>query len=141
MIAVIDTNILLVSISSRSKYHWLFKTIIDRKIQIAFTNEILSEYEEQIAFHWRIDVAASVIRSLIELSTAHLIVPYFNLNLISMDEDDNKFVDCAFAAGADYIVTNDKDFDVLKSIKFPSIKIVNVEEFKEILSGMDFLPI
>lgn len=78
-------------------------------------------------------VATNVIRSLLELSTAKLTVAYFNLNLISADADDNKFVDCAFAANAHYIVTNDKDFDILKTIAFPSIKVVTANEFKEIL--------
>jgi len=133
LLAVIDTNVLLVSVSDRSKFHWLYKTIIEKKIHIAFTNDMLAEYEEQIAAHWHVEVAVSVIRSLIELSTARLTVTYFNLKLIINDEDDNKFVDCAFAANADYIVTNDKDFNILKSTSFPSIKVVNVYEFKEVL--------
>lgn len=133
MIVVIDTNVLLVSVSDRSKFHWLYKAILERKIQIAFTNEILAEYEEQIGLHWHPEVAANVIRSLIELSASHLIVSWFNLRLITSDEDDNKFVDCAFAANADYIVTNDKDFNVLKRISFPKINVVNVDRFKEIL--------
>lgn len=95
MLIVVDTNVLLVSVSDRSKFHWIYKTIIEKKIKIAFTNEILAEYEEQIAAHWNFEVAANVTRSLIELSTAQLTVAYFNLRLIKNDEDDNKFVDCA----------------------------------------------
>ena len=132
MLAVIDTNVLLVSVSDRSKFHWIYKIIIEKKISIGFTNDMIAEYEEQIAQHWNYEVAANVIRSILELSTAKLTVNYFNLNLITNDEDDNKFVDCAFAANAEYIVTNDKDFDVLKSISFPSIKVINVNEFKEL---------
>jgi putative PIN family toxin of toxin-antitoxin system len=133
VLVVIDTNVLLVSISDRSKYHWLYKAVIDKKIQIAFTNDILSEYEEQIAAHWHPEVAVNVIRSLIELSTSKPTITYFYLRLIDNDPDDNKFVDCAFAANADYIVTNDTDFNVLKQISLPAIKVVNIEEFKEIL--------
>ena len=33
--------------------------------------------------------------------------------------DDNKFVDCAFAANATYIVSDDKHYDVLKEVDFP----------------------
>jgi putative PIN family toxin of toxin-antitoxin system len=133
LLAVIDTNILLVSISDRSKFHWLYKTIIEKKINIAFSNDVLLEYEEQIGLHWHPEVASNVTRSLMELSTAKLIVPYFNIKLIKNDEDDNKFVDCAFAANADFIVTNDGDFDILKTISFPSIQVLNVYEFKEVL--------
>ena len=133
MLVVIDTNVLLVSVSSRSKYHWIYRVIIERKINIAFTNDILTEYEEQIAAHWHPEVAANVIRSLIELSSAQLTVVYFNLHLIQHDEDDNKFVDCAFTANADYIVTNDNDFNILKAIPFSAIKVVSVSEFEDIL--------
>jgi predicted nucleic acid-binding protein len=93
----------------------------------------LIEYEEKIGEHWHPEVASNVIRSLLELPNVKLTSTYFNLNLISFDPDDNKFVDCAFAANADYIVTNDSDFNVLKTINFPTIKVVNIEKFKEIL--------
>jgi len=62
-----------------------------------------------------------------------LITPYFQWNLISSDLDDNKFVDCALNAGADYIVTNDQHFNVLKSIEFPPIKVIDMETFKSML--------
>ena len=132
MLVVIDTNILLVSISSRSKHHWLYRLIIDKKIHIAFTHDILIEYEEQITLHWNADVAINVTRSLTELSTALLTTIYYNLNLISADVDDNKFVDCAFAANADFIITNDSHFNVLKSIDFPSIPILSIDKFREL---------
>ena len=54
-------------------------------------------------------------------------------NLITADPDDNKFVDCALNAGADYLVTNDHHFNILKSIDFPPIKVVDIETFKSIL--------
>jgi len=133
LLVVVDTNILLVAVSNRSKHHWLYKAILERKINIAFTNEILEEYEEMIAKHWLPEVATDVTRSLIELSTAKLTVVYFRLSVITIDEDDNKFVDCAFAANADYIVTNDSHFNVLKSLDFPSIKTITLDEFREVI--------
>jgi putative PIN family toxin of toxin-antitoxin system len=133
VLVVIDTNVLLVSISSRSKYYWLYQLIINKNIQIAFTHDILSEYEEQIGLHWHPDAAADVTRSLTELSTALLTVIHYNLRLITADDDDNKFVDCAFAANADFIITNDSHFNVLKTIDFPSIPVLRLDEFRELL--------
>ncbi len=49
------------------------------------------------------------------------------------DKDDNKFVDLAIAVGADYLVSNDKHFDILKSIDFPKVQVINLEEFKTII--------
>ena len=46
---VLDTNVLLVSISEFSKYHWLYRLLIDKKFNLYITNEILTEYEEIIS--------------------------------------------------------------------------------------------
>jgi len=59
---------------------------------------------------------------------------YYKWNLISTDLDDNKFVDCALNAGADFIVTNDKHFNVLKSLAFPPIKVIDIDSFKQIIN-------
>ena len=45
------------------------------------------------------------------------------------DHDDDKFVDCAFAANATYIVSEDTHFDVLQTIPFPRILVVKINEF------------
>ena len=62
------------------------------------------------------------------------IVPYYKWNLIAADPDDNKFVDCALNAGADFIVTNDKHFNILKNIVFPKINVIDLETFKRMTS-------
>ncbi len=135
LLVVIDTNILLVSVSSRSKYHWLYKTLIEGKFQLAVTQDILLEYEEIIGAHWSPKIAVNVIRSIAELPNVIFTPIYYQLNLIHEDIDDNKFVDCAFAANADYIITHDSHFNVLKTISFPRIPIVKIPEFKKILES------
>ena len=48
-----------------------------------------------------------------------------------MDPDDNKFVDCAFAANATYIVSDDTHYDVLREITFPQILVLELKAFIE----------
>lgn len=60
---------------------------------------------------------------------------YYQMNLISSDKDDNKFVDCAFAANADYIITHDHHFNVLTTIPFPRIPLADISLFKSILES------
>lgn len=55
--------------------------------------------------------------------------PYFRMGIITTDPDDNKFVDCAFAAGADYLVSEDSHFDVLRRTPFPQLNLVTLDEF------------
>jgi putative PIN family toxin of toxin-antitoxin system len=133
VLVVVDTNILLVSVSSRSKYHWLYELILDGRILIALTPGILIEYEEQISKHWNSSIALDVVRSLTELSSSRFVTVYYNLELITADPDDNKFVDCAFASNADFIVSNDNHFAVLKNINFPSIPVLKIDAFNELL--------
>ena len=53
-----------------------------------------------------------------------------------IDPDDNKFINCAFAANVHYLVTNDKHFNILKTTSFPKINLLKIQEFMEILSGI-----
>ena len=132
---VADTNVLLVSISRSSKYHWFYQAIINKKIDLFVTNEILTEYDEIIGEKWSPEVSKAVLRTLIELSNVNFVNVYYNMILISDDPDDNKFVDCAFASNAHYIVTNDKHFNSLKDIPFPSINCCTLNEFGAILEN------
>ena len=131
---VIDTNALLVSVSSKSKYHWLYRALLDKKIDVYITNEILTEYEEILKQRWNTDVAEDVLRNLIEQTNVFMQVIDFKMLLIIHDPDDDKFVDCAFACGADYLITNDKHYNVLKEINFPKIPIIKLEDFEAVLN-------
>lgn len=133
MRVVLDTNALLVSVSEYSKYHWLYQSLIRNDYELAITNEILSEYEEKISEKLNVITAESVVRTLVELENVLPIVPYYKFQLIANDADDNKFADCAIASNAIYLVTNDKDFNILKTLDFPKVNVISVEEFKEIL--------
>ena len=77
--------------------------------------------------------AEYVIKTILNSQFTQVITPYYKFHLIEADKDDNKFVDCAIAAQAKCIVTNDHHYDVLKSIPFPKVEIVGLVDFMEIL--------
>ena len=54
---------------------------------------------------------------------------YIHFGLIEADADDNKFVDCAVAADAEYIVSNDSHFNVLKQVGWPKLTVIAIKEF------------
>jgi hypothetical protein len=68
------------------------------------------EYEEIIGGDLSPELANFVLETLETLPNVHYIQKYYYWNLISADPDDIKFVDCAVAGSADFIVTNDKHF-------------------------------
>jgi putative PIN family toxin of toxin-antitoxin system len=131
---ILDTNVLLVSISSKSPYHCIFKKLIDGAYDIGITTEILMEYEEVIERKFNSEVAKDTIRTLLALPNAEKINVYYNWNLIEADSDDNKFVDCAVSANATGIVTEDKHFNVLRNVDYPNITVISIADFKLSLS-------
>ena len=68
-----------------------------------------------------------------QLQNIELITPSYNRHLIKTDVDDNKFCNCAIASNADYIITNDKHFNILKQINFPKVNILTAEAFLNFL--------
>ncbi len=80
-------------------------------------------------------ISESVLGVLENLPNVELTTSYFRLDLLQ-DKDDNKFVDCAIAPNADYIVTHDHDFDILTRIPFPKVQVVGSNALKEII-GVD----
>ncbi|MFA6979545.1 MAG: putative toxin-antitoxin system toxin component, PIN family [Ignavibacteriaceae bacterium] len=128
---VLDTNVLLVTISSRSKYHFIYEKLVADKYDLFVTNEILMEYEEVISQKYNSSVAGNVIKSLLILPNVIKTSIYFNWNLINEDADDNKFVDCVINSNSHLLVTNDKHFQILKEIRFPKITVINAESFVE----------
>lgn len=137
MRVVIDTNVLLVSISSKSKYHPIYQAVLNGSIELCFSNSILEEYEEILSKRWNPDVAQNVVASLLKSPHAVLVDPRFKWLLINQDPDDDKFVDCAIAANAVYLATNDAHFNKLKNADtYPPINILNVDELLALVSEL-----
>ena len=61
---------------------------------------------------------------------------FYRWHLINIDLDDNKFVDLAIASDADFIVSNDTHFQILKEIPFPKVKTIHIQEFLELVKQM-----
>ncbi|MDX1907743.1 MAG: putative toxin-antitoxin system toxin component, PIN family [Bacteroidia bacterium] len=130
MRVVLDTNVLLVSISDRSPYHWVFLGLLQGEYELCVTTDILFEYAEIIERHMGVEASESLQGTLDNLSNVLLTTSYFRFDLITKDRDDNKFVDCAVAANAHFIVSEDRDFRVLETIPFPKIEVLSLKEFK-----------
>lgn len=98
-------------------------------IQLCVNTEILNEYEEILSNKTTKEIAHNVVEAIARLSTTYFQESYYHFGLIKEDPDDNKFVDCAIAADAELIVTNDKHFDVLNTVSWPKLTIIKLKEF------------
>lgn len=126
---VIDTNVFLVSISSKSKYHWIFEAILNENFFLCVTTEILDEYAEIIEQKMGYEAGETAMALILSLPNVIFTNSFFRFNLLK-DPDDNKFVDCAIAANADFLLTHDSDFNILKSIEFPKVKVIDTNQFR-----------
>lgn len=132
---VLDTNCLLQSLPSKSPYHHVWARILDGSVVLCVNTEILNEYEEILSEKITSEIAKNVVKAIARLASTYYQEVYIHFGLIEQDKDDNKFVDCAIASNAEYIVTNDKHFDILKAISWPQISVVALQEFAEQLKG------
>lgn len=125
---VLDTNSLIQCIARRSRYHAIWLSLLDGRNSLCVSNEILEEYEEILERKASHTFAMLAINVIINNPYTVFITPYYHFNLITADSDDNKFVDCAVAGNAKFIVTEDRHYDILQKIDFPKVEIIKLDE-------------
>ena len=134
---VLDTNCLIASLSRHSDYYPVWSSFQTGKYILCVSNDILEEYQEIIEQKTSSIVAKNVIDLLLKSKNVEYITPHFKFGLIVADHDDDKFVDCAFAANATYIVSDDSHFDVLKDVEFPRLLVLRLKDFLGLLQTED----
>ena len=130
----LDTNCLLMSLPSKSPYHQIWTEFLNGDLEICVSPEILLEYEEIVSQKISSRMATILMEALTNRSNLVRTTPTWRFNLITQDPDDNKFVDCAICGMAEYIVSNDRHFDILKSIDFPLVTVRSIQEFSKELA-------
>lgn len=133
---VLDTNGLVASLGASSPFREVWLGFHDCKYILCVSTEILLEYQEIIASKTSPRIANLVIEFILNSENVVMVNPYYRWNLIQADHDDNKFVDCAIAANATYIVTDDKHFRPLQYVDFPRVSLLRLLDFIELLKNM-----
>lgn len=112
--AVLYTNVILNALSSRLPYRAVLQNLLSGDYELCVTTEILLEYEEKITEFYSLPTATILLDAFAMSSHVRKTEVFFCFYLIG-DMDDNKFLDCAFASNAHYLVSDDKDFRALKN--------------------------
>lgn len=126
---VLDTNCLIQCLPQKSKFHLVWESFETGQNVLCVSNSIVEEYVEIMQRLINVEVAEYVIKTIINSPFVEFITPFYQFHVIDTDLDDNKFVDCAVAARAKYIVTNDHHFDVVKKSVFPKVIVVSLQTF------------
>jgi uncharacterized protein len=126
-----DTNILISAlIFPGGKPFQLLELAREGKISLTVSEAILDETAEVLAnkFNWPPeDIAAG--RKWIT-GMARTVKPAVRLAVVKDDPDDDRILECASAAGSDYIVSGDKD--LLRLERYDSIRILTAADFLEL---------
>ncbi len=130
MILVVDANCLLQLLPSISHYHWIWSYFRERKFYWAFTTEILLEYEEVFSRWAPTNVVHNTIRAIVDSPNGIEVNPSYFWQIIDQDKDDNKYFDCSVAANADYIISDDRHFNILETTNFPKMRRLKINELK-----------
>ena len=133
---VLDTNCLIAILSRKGNYFPVWQGLHQGKYILCVSNDILKEYEEILSLKTNSIIASNVIQTLINSPFVEFVEAYYHFHLISQDEVDNKFVDCAIAANAKYIVSEDAHFNILKDIPFPSVEVMRLRSFMQLLANV-----
>ena len=128
---VLDTNCLLACIFKTSEFHSVWTAFLNEEFGLCVSNEIMTEYEEVLARKTSPTFAEMIVQIILNSENVVFVNPSYRFGLIVVDPDDNKFVDCAIIANAEYIVSQDTHFNVLKTIDFPKVNVIRIEEFAE----------
>ncbi len=131
--AVVDTNVLVASIGSRSPYRWLFDALLEDRYTLCVSTPILLEYEQILARKTTPSIARSVLNVIGILPNVEHYEPSFRWRLIKADPADDKFVDCVVAANAHLLITHDHHFSLIKQLTFPSINVLTADEARPVL--------
>jgi uncharacterized protein len=127
---VIDTNVYISAIFWGGKPRKVLELGRNGHISIFTSSEIQTEIETKLKTKFGIE-EREVAQILLDYAMFTLpIKPLEKISVIDADPDDDKFIECAVAAKAGYIVSGDKHLLDLKNYR--GIQIMKAAHFLEI---------
>jgi putative PIN family toxin of toxin-antitoxin system len=125
---VLDTNVFISSFFWGGNPRKIMERVIDGKDKLFICREIIQEITSVISrpkFNANNDYITRFIHSIEEL--ANYITLTGIVQNVCRDSEDDKILECAFLADADYIITGDSDLLILE--EFRGIKIVTAQDY------------
>lgn len=132
MKVVIDTNVLVSAALKDKDPEAVILFVAERpEFEWIVSAAILIEYKEVLG-RAKFNLPAEVLRRWSEIIDLLTIVVEANVSVdFPRDRKDAKFLECALAADAEYLITGDKDFK--EPQKIVSTAIISVSMFKKLL--------
>ena len=127
---VVDTNVLV------SGMHWggipaeIVRAWANGRVKVVCSAEIIREYSE-VLHRTNQEMPPEKLDGMLSflISQSEIVQPNHWFKVVLDDPGDNKFIDCAFHAQANLIISGDKHLLRLK--KFGPIRILSPSQFKK----------
>jgi putative PIN family toxin of toxin-antitoxin system len=130
--AVLDTNVVISGIFWKGPPFEILKAWRQRRFTLVLSQPILDEYKRVIA-ELSGKLPSTPIHSILEILESHSLIvePRSFTQQVCDDPDDDKFLEAAIAAQANYVVTGDAA--LLRVEACNGIKILRATQFLKIL--------
>ncbi len=132
---VLDTNVWVSALFWGGKPASIIQAAEDGKVRIFISEGIGAEIGEVLAYPKLEKIYRPELRreDLVEqvLKNARFVKAPSKVHVVGEHPADNKFLDCALAANADYVVSGDKH--LLKVVSYKKTKILTVSDFLKLI--------
>lgn len=133
MLVVLDTNVIVSALHfPRSRLARILTLIQADRIDLSISEFILAEVEGVLVskFNWTKDSAREV-REVIRSLAADVLDPKESISVVKGSDADNRILECAVEAKADFLITGDKEH-LLPLETFQGVRIVSPAEFLDL---------
>lgn len=128
---VFDTNVFISAILFGGNPRKILELAREGEIRLFTSSAILLELAEKlyIKFQWSQEEIKDVVLGIGAFTQT--VKPQTKIHKITADPDDNRILECAIKAKADFIISGDKHH-MLSLKEFEGVKIVSPTEFLEV---------
>jgi putative PIN family toxin of toxin-antitoxin system len=106
---VLDTNVVVsANINSQGLEALVVALALNKKVQLCISEPIFEEYERVLSYPRLKFIPKEITRFLSRLRSTSVVVNPTHTISASIDEPDNRFLECAEAARAEFLVTGNK---------------------------------
>jgi len=129
---VIDTNIFISGFGWDAKPEEILKLLKQRRIINYTSIEIIEELRRVVSYP-KLKFSDLLQSRIIEFVFfySEIAVPAERISHITKDSEDNKFLECALAAGAEFIISGDQH--LLDIAEYKTVKIVDAAAFLDMV--------
>jgi putative PIN family toxin of toxin-antitoxin system len=127
---VLDTNVLISAILFGGKPRQILEKAIRGEIRLCLSEPILEELKgvlQRAKFDYSPEMIQVIVTELAGI--ADFVNPSETINVVLKDPEDNRILECAVEAEANYIITG--DFHLLKLNRYLDIEVLNAVAFLE----------